>query len=1098
MKICPSCGRENAEDARFCSQCATPLDAATQTREERKVVTCLFCDLVGFTSRAEHMDPEDVRGLLQPYHARLRSELERFGGTVEKFIGDAVMAVFGAPVAHEDDPERAVRAALSIRDALAEEGDLEVRIGITTGEALVALSARPDAGEGMASGDVVNTAARLQTAAPTNGILVDETTYRATERAIDYGDAHAIEAKGKAEPITVREALRARARVSVERVDGAPLVGREQEVNLLRETFTRVIREREPQLVTLVGVPGIGKSRLVFELFQTIESGDYGLVYWRHGRSLPYGDGVTFWALGEIVKAQSGILDSDSAETAGDKLRRAVERFVSDAAEADWFERRLRPLVGLDTDEASVDRRDEAFTAWRRYLEAIADERPLVLVFEDLHWADDALLDFVDHLVEWASGVPLLVLGTARPELLSGRPGWSGGKMNSSTILLSPLSEDETARLLYALLGRSAIDADLQARLLEHAGGNPLYAEEFTRMLGSRPDDAALPETVQGIIAARLDTLPTEEKELLQDAAVIGRVFWLGALGHERWTLEERLHSLGRKEFVTRNRRSTVAGEQEYLFRHALVRDVAYEQIPRSARVDKHRAAAEWTASLGRPEDHAEMLAHHYAAAFDYARAAGQDTGPLAEQGRVALRDAGDRAFTLNAFDAAAHYFTLAIESWPEDPERPELLLRLARAHQLSGDDRQETSLEEAREAALAAARPELAAEAEALLAELWWFRAEPDRSASHLERAYALAAALPTSPEKAHVLGQVSRYRVLRGTLEEAIRIGAEALAMAEELSLPELQAHALSSIGTAKAYMGDVSGLYDLRRAVDVAAATGTSELARATNNLGVATWMLGDLRGGRKLLEQAVANAERLGAANLVRFTRNVELYLQFREGDWNAALPPTEEFLAACDAGTPHYHEGGMRLRRAVVRMARDDTEGALDDVRRIVELAHGARDPQQRIPWLAGCARLLLEAGGVDEARQLARESLEDEGASALLWDIGDIALVAKDLQCVSELLALLEGGPMTKWTEAARAATLGDYVRAADVFDETGDAELESLARAYAAEQLVAEGRHAEARTQLERALAFWRSVGATRYIRESEALVSDASEVSA
>ena len=228
MKNCPSCGHENTEDARFCSQCATPLDAATQTREERKVVTCLFCDLVGFTSRAEHMDPEDVRGLLQPYHARLRSDLERFGGTVEKFIGDAVMAVFGAPVAHEDDPERAVRAALSIRDALAEEGDLEVRIGITTGEALVALSARPDAGEGMASGDVVNTAARLQTAAPTNGILVDETTYRATERAIDYGDAHAIEAKGKAEPITVREALRARARVSVERVDGAPLVGREQ------------------------------------------------------------------------------------------------------------------------------------------------------------------------------------------------------------------------------------------------------------------------------------------------------------------------------------------------------------------------------------------------------------------------------------------------------------------------------------------------------------------------------------------------------------------------------------------------------------------------------------------------------------------------------------------------------------------------------------------------------------------------------------------------------------------------------------------------------------------------------------------------------
>ena len=291
MKVCPSCGRENADDARFCSQCATPLTGDAPGREERKVVTCLFCDLVGFTARAEALDPEDVRRLLQPYHARVRTELERFGGTVEKFIGDAVMAVFGAPVAHEDDPERAVRAALSIRDTLAEEGELEIRIGITTGEALVALDARPNTGEGMASGDVVNTAARLQGAAPTNGILVDETTYRATERAIEYDDAAPVEAKGKAEPIAVWEARSARARVSVERSGGAALVGRAEELTLLRETLARAVREREPQLVTLVGVPGIGKSRLVYELYRTIETGEHGLVFWRHGRSLPYGEG---------------------------------------------------------------------------------------------------------------------------------------------------------------------------------------------------------------------------------------------------------------------------------------------------------------------------------------------------------------------------------------------------------------------------------------------------------------------------------------------------------------------------------------------------------------------------------------------------------------------------------------------------------------------------------------------------------------------------------------------------------------------------------------------------------------------------------------
>jgi class 3 adenylate cyclase/tetratricopeptide (TPR) repeat protein len=928
VKICPNCGHENAGGARFCSQCATPLAQPGAEREERKVVTCLFCDLVGFTARAERMDPEDVRRLLQPYHAQVRAELERFGGTVEKFIGDAVMAVFGAPVAHEDDPERAVRAALSIRDALAEAGELDIRIGITTGEALVALGARPDAGEGMASGDVVNTAARLQTAAPTNGILVDETTYRATERAIEYGDPTAIDAKGKAGLVQVWEAVRARSRVSVERVGGAPLVGREQELTLLRETFARVVREREPQLVTLVGVPGIGKSHLVFELFQTIEGGEFGLVFWRHGRSLPYGEGITFWALGEIVKAQAGILESDTPEQTTEKLRQAVERFVSDPADAAWIERHLKPLAGLEGDQGSGDRRDEGFAAWRRYLEAVADERPLVLVFEDLHWADDALLDFVDHLVDWATGVPLLVLATARPELLTRRPGWGGGKVNSSTLLLSPLTEEETAALVHALLGRSAIEADLQSRLLEHAGGNPLYAEEFVRMVTSRPSEAVLPETVQGIIAARLDTLPGEEKELLQDAAVIGRTFWVGALGRERWTLEERLHSLERKGFVGRQRRSLVAGESEYAFLHALVRDVAYEQIPRARRTDKHRAAAEWIESLGRPEDHAEMLAHHYAAALDYARASGREPGRLAEKGRIALREAGNRAFALNAFTAAARYYALAVESWPsDDPEYPELLLELARTHHLSGDERQETSLEEARAAALAEERFELAAEADALLVELWWYRAEPVRASEHLERAYELVQNLPSSPAKARVVSEVSRYRMLGGDEKEAIRIGYEALAMSEELGLPELQAHALNNIGTARANMGDPAGFEDLERAVEIAVAAGSSEVARAANNLAVSVLPLGDVRRASRLMDDAISHAERLGMAHLLRFSRNVKLWLQFQEGHWDAALPPTEEFLAACDAGAPHYHEGGMRIRRASVRLARATTSTA---------------------------------------------------------------------------------------------------------------------------------------------------------------------------
>jgi class 3 adenylate cyclase len=364
MLTCGRCGQENPSDARFCNACAAPLAAdAGGAREERKVVTVLFADLVGFTARAERMDPEEVRRLLQPYHVRLRSQLERHGGMVEKFIGDAAMALFGAPVAHEDDPERAVRAALAIRDTLAEDGKLEVRIGITTGEALIALGARPEAGEGIASGDVVNTASRLQVAAPPGGILVDETTYRATERAIEYRDAAPVLAKGKAKPVRVWQAFRAHSRVGVERPSATPLVGRTQELTLLRDTLARVNGEGEPQLVTLVGVPGIGKSRLVFELFQELDKSP-GLVYWLQGRSPPYGEGVTFWALGEMVKAHAGILESDSSEQAEEKLRGAVAAVISERADAAWVERHLRPLAGVETEDAGTgDRRSEAFAA---------------------------------------------------------------------------------------------------------------------------------------------------------------------------------------------------------------------------------------------------------------------------------------------------------------------------------------------------------------------------------------------------------------------------------------------------------------------------------------------------------------------------------------------------------------------------------------------------------------------------------------------------------------------------------------------------------------------------------------------------------------
>jgi class 3 adenylate cyclase/tetratricopeptide (TPR) repeat protein len=1094
VRVCPNCGRENADDARFCSGCGTPLDDVA-SREERKVVTCLFCDLVGFTARAEAMDPEDVRRLLQPYHARVRAELERFGGTVEKFIGDAVMAVFGAPIAHEDDPERAVRAALSIRDQLADDGELEVRIGITTGEALVALDSRPEAGEGMASGDVVNTAARLQAAAPTNGILVDETTYRATERAIEYSDARAITAKGKSEPVSAWDAQRARARVAVERVGGAALVGRTQELALLRETLARVVRERRPQLVTMVGVPGIGKSRLVFELFRTIETGELGLVFWRHGRSLPYGDGVTFWALGEIVKAQAGILESDGSQQAGEKLAHAVGRFVADPSDAAWVERHLRPLAGLERSDEANDRRDESFAAWRRFLEAIAEERPLVLVFEDLHWADDALLDFVDHLAEWAAGVPLLVLCTARPELLTRRSGWGGGKLNAATILVSPLTEDETATLVHELLGRAAIAADLQARLLDHAGGNPLYAEEFTRMLGERPTSSVVPENVQGMIAARLDTLPPAEKELLQDAAVVGRVFWLGALGGERWNLEERLHALARKEFVARERRSTVAGEVEYTFRHALMRDVAYEQIPRAQRAEKHRRAANWIESLGRTEDHAEMLAHHYGAALEYARATGMDTEPFEEPARAAFREAGDRAFALHAFRQAAVFYERSLELSTE-LDRGDLLLRYGRSLDLSGDEGSLRILEEAARM-LAPESRERSAEAHAFLTEALQQRGRRDEAYGHMEHALALVREMPPSASKARVLAESSRLLVIAAQPHEAIAVAGEALEAAETLGFDELAARALTNIGIAKANLGEFErGVADIERAIELASAVNSPEEARGLHNLGAPLWGMGDLERSQAKVTDAIRAGEQLGSVPLTLASRSFLSWIRYFRCAWDDALEGANEVIAECDAGASTYFEFQPRIVRARIALARAGSdELVLEDIGRALEGARAAKDPQALVPALSHCTFVLGELGRRLEAESTAAELAEVLMGGSLgwaFWGVDAFAWVAAEFGATEVLRRALQGARIGAWREPYEALVEGDLGRVATLFAALGYVD-EGYARLKAGEKLLADGRPVDARVELDKALEFYRSLGATRYVRQAEALLGEA-----
>jgi class 3 adenylate cyclase/tetratricopeptide (TPR) repeat protein len=1121
MPVCERCGELNPERARFCLACAALLAVAAARREERKRVSVLFCDLVGFTSRSERMDVEDVRGLLTPYYRRLRTELERFGGTVEKFIGDAVMALFGAPVAHEDDPERAVRAALAIREAIAELNeattglDLHVRIGVTTGEALVALDARPVEGEGMASGDVVNTAARLQAAAPVDGILVDETTQRATGRVIEFQPADPVTAKGKVEPVAVWRALAPRASLGVDvaRVPSTALIGRDHELGLLRDALGRVRREPAAQLLTLVGVPGIGKSRLVGELLALVEA-EPELTTWRQGRSLPYGEGVAFWALGEMVKAQAGILDSDPAEAAAAKLDRAVAGLLDDA-EAAWVAGHLRPLVGLTgSGESGSDRRGEAFAAWRRFLEALAERGPTVLVFEDLHWADDALLDFLDHLVDWATDVPLLVVCTARPELLSRRPGWGGGKPNAATVSLAPLSAEDTARLVGALLDQALLPVEVQSALLARAGGNPLFAEEYVRMLADRgflkriggswrlerAGELPLPESVQGIIAARLDALAPEAKALLQDAAVLGKVGWLGALaalsGSEPLQLEARLHALERRELLRRERRSAVAGERQYAFRHVLVRDVAYGQLPRATRAQRHQRAAEWLEGLSpdRAEDRAELLAHHYAAALQLAQATGQETATLAERTRLALPEAGDRALELNAFAAAARWYTAALELWPAgDRERPRLLLGLGQAR-MYGEQTGADELTQARDGLLAAGDREAAAQAEAMLGRLLRSQGQGERGMQHDQRAAALLEQAGPSRAKAFVLANLAAALSMAGDLNEAIRAGRQALVMADDLGADELRARARNHLGIARVLDGDLGGVADLEHAVAIAEQANSPQTALAYNNLASTLVLLGGLARGYELRAKAREAAERFGLAHELRVLGGERVLEHYWMGRWDAALHDAEQFLADAQTGSQHLMEVVCWLVRGWIGLARGDPSGALEDTGTGLRLGRMAHERQFLYPALAAHARALLSAGRTDEAEARAGELftiLADEGAIATDPDWSrDLAVVLQALGRGAALVELLDRPRTpTLWLQAAAAVAAGDYDRAADLYAQIGSQPDEAFARLNAAKQLLTAGHRAEASGPLERALAFYRQVNANGYLREVEAL---------
>jgi class 3 adenylate cyclase/tetratricopeptide (TPR) repeat protein len=684
--------------------------------EERKVVTVLFADVTGSTQLGERLDPERFREVMAAYFAAMRQEIEAEGGTVEKFIGDAIMAAFGVPTAHEDDPARALRAAermLRRLDLVNEElasshgVALQIRIGINTGEVLAAIAARP--GEAMVTGDTVNAAARLQAEAEPGQIVAGARTAQAV-RGFAFNDLGTLELKGKSAPVRAY-VLRGEIQVLPERgVPGlqAPMVGRDAELDLLRSIYVRAERERRPNLVTVFGDAGVGKSRLVREFVWWAESRDPAPLVLR-GRCLPYGDGITYWPLAEILKAQAGVLDTDPPELTREKIRKAGADLLTEAVTDDRGQTTaaLAYTVGVEDPDYPFDELDpkdvraQVHAAWRSFFTALGSSQPTVVVVEDIHWADPALLDLLEELADRVEGAVLLVC-PSRPDLTAVRPSWGGGRRNTSTVALDPLAAEDADRLVRLLLTVHDLPASVHSRILERAEGNPFFLEEIIRRLidgghlvrsGDRwhashgIDDVDIPDTVQAVLASRIDLLAPEDKRVLQAAAVVGRAFWTGpveeltALPGER--MEPALRRLEERELVLSRMSSTLSGEPEYLFKHVLTRDVAYESLPRRERGAAHTAVARWLERTAgdRAGEFAELLAYHYSTAVVVARDVSDESDPELRSTAVrwllrASRDARRRLVVRKAQYLAEQGLELA----GLDEERVDALETLAEA----------------------------------------------------------------------------------------------------------------------------------------------------------------------------------------------------------------------------------------------------------------------------------------------------------------------------------------------------------------------------------------------------------------------------------
>jgi class 3 adenylate cyclase/tetratricopeptide (TPR) repeat protein len=916
---------------------------------ERRFVSILFADLVGFTALAEGRDAEETRELLSRYFDLSREIIERYGGTVEKFIGDAVMAVWGAPIARENDAERAVRAALDLVATIPSIGTgLQARAGVLTGEAAVTLGAT---NQGMVAGDLVNTASRLQSIAPPGTVLVGESTERAASSAIVFEAVGDQQLKGKEAPVPAYRALRVVAerggRGRSDRLE-APFVGRDDEFRLLKEVVHQTGKDRRARIVSITGVAGIGKSRLAWELNKYID-GIAETVYWHAGRSPAYGEGIAFWALGEMVRSRAGLAETDDEATTRAKIAETVVRWIPLESERPWIEGALLALLGLETTTPSA--REELFSAWRTFFERIAEKGTALLLFEDLHWADPGLLDFIDHILDWSRGVPLLVVTLARPELLERRPTWGGGRRNLVALDLEPLSDAAMRQLLEGLV--TGLPEPIIRSIVARADGIPLYAVETIRMLvsegrlaevdgGYRPvaeiETLAVPETLQALIAARLDALEAADRSILQDAAVLGQSFTVGGLaavsGLEEADLEAHLRTIARRELVTREVDPRSPERGQYAFVQALIREVAYGTLAKRDRRSRHLAAARYFESLGEDEL-AGALAAHYLAAYR-ASSGDEEAQALAVQARIALRAAAVRSGSLGSHEQAAAYLVEAIEVTSDPAEAAELLERAGAAFAFAAKfETAETHLRRAIERRRALGDRASAARATGLLGQALinaWRRPE---AVEVLTPALTEFEDLGDDPAMAMLEHQLARALWFLDEHARAVELADRALARAERVNDVAQITDAMVSKGSLIALDGRFhEGLALLEGALRLAEEHGiTTTQARALLNMS-ATSVGRDPILALDYARRAYGLARRIGLKSSLVTAAGNALETSARTGDWDWVDSEGQQMLDQ-DLGTGQ-RQAVLRGIEEVRAFRGDPVEEMLEEHRSLVE------------------------------------------------------------------------------------------------------------------------------------------------------------------